>query len=209
MGAKMPEKKKTEAKVSARQMLKLRTDFSELILANPNYFGNIPESKFTVKFPLTKSTVYEDISCVGFNPEHDILFATIRIKKDTGYKGGLCSQGSYEYVRFYVDWKGDGKFADVGMARVNVHDIPGPKPLNYCVGLKVDPKKTPCFFPKLVKVRAILSWNLAPPPGQAQLESDMGRSRGPVDPNQTPYMDPTRVYRDAQRGAEGKTGNPG
>lgn len=151
-----------------RELGKVRADFSKLTLMNPNYFGNIPESKFKAELLMMKETTYEDISCVGFNPNQDMLYATIRIKLSSGYSGDLCSNGSYEYVRFYVDWDGDGNFEDadedVGIASVNVHDIPGSKPLNYFVTLKIDPNKKPCTLPQKVQVRAILSWKAAPPP---------------------------------------------
>lgn len=166
----MKEEKKVRKRVelTERELEQVRADFSKLTLVNPNYFGNIPESKFKPELLMTKETTYEDISCVGFNPNRDMLYATLRVKLNSGYSGDLCSAGSYEYVRFYVDWDGDGDFEDpdedVGLVSVNVHDIPGSKPLNYCVTLKIDPSKKPCTMPQKVQVRAVLSWNAAPPP---------------------------------------------
>jgi len=156
------------ADLSDQELGQIRTDFAKLTLQNPNYFGNIPDSKLAAELLMTKETAYEDVSCVGFHPDTDILYATIRVKLNSGYSGNLCSSGSREYVRFYVDWDGDGDFddptEDVGVASVNVHDIPGPKPLGYCVALKIAPEKKPCTIPQKLQVRAILSWNAVPPP---------------------------------------------
>lgn len=172
----MPEKKKDEAKPDVKQILKLRSNFSELLLDNPNYFGNLPQFKSKPMCKILKDSHFEDISCVGFNQEQDLLYAVVRVKQDSGYNGNLCSCGSYEYVRFYVDWKGDGTFTDAGIASVNVHDIPGPKPISYCVTLKVKPRKKLCTKPYLVKVRAVLSWNWAPPSDQPNWDPVWGES---------------------------------
>ncbi|MCJ7721021.1 hypothetical protein MUO98_01245, partial [Candidatus Bathyarchaeota archaeon] len=124
------------------------------------------------------NTKYEELKCVGFYPDTDLLEAVIDVKLPYGYNGGLCSSGSFEYVRFFVDWNGDGDFEDegedVGITSVNVHDISDAKqacldktkPLSYALSLKIDSKKRVCTLPNLVKVRAILSWDAPPPEGQ-------------------------------------------
>ena len=66
---------------------------------------------------------YEQIGCVGLNPRTDELVATIDLKLSSGYSGGLCSTGSYEYVAFWVDWQDGGGWHYVGTTAVNVHDI--------------------------------------------------------------------------------------
>ena len=158
---------------------KERFEFKQLILKNPNYFGTFPLVKIQPVFPMKCSTKYEELRSVGFYPELDWLEAIIDVKLPYGYKGNLCSVGSCEYVRFFVDWDGDGDFdtaaEDVGIASVNVHDIPDgekvcldtTKPLSYAVTLKVDSKKLKCTVPNLLKVRAILSWEMPPPAGDA------------------------------------------
>jgi len=45
----------------------------------------------------------------------------VEIKLQTGYSGGLCSLGSKEFVRFFIDY-GSG-FEDLGYASFDVHDI--------------------------------------------------------------------------------------
>ncbi len=156
---------------------KERVEFKKLIMQNPNYFGTFPELKIKPVFPMKYNTKYEEIRCIGFYPEGDLLAVIIDVKLPYGYKGDLCSAGSFEYVRFFIDWDGDGDFSDpdedVGIISFNVHNIPDDnkvcldktKPLSYALTLKIDSKKNFCTNPNLVKVRAILSWDVLPPAG--------------------------------------------
>jgi hypothetical protein len=68
------------------------------------------------------NTVFEELTCVGYNPDKKLLEAVIRVKQPTGYSGDECTPGSYEYIRFFVD-TGKG-FQDAGLMAINVHDIP-------------------------------------------------------------------------------------
>src|SRR2546421_10656246 len=99
-----------------------RENFQRLIQANPNFFGTITGSPLKPVKPMAANTTYEELTCIGFNPETNKLEATIQIKRDIGYDGNLCQSGSQEYVRFFVDY-GSG-WVDAGAAAVNVHDIP-------------------------------------------------------------------------------------
>jgi hypothetical protein len=163
--------------MSDERLEKERMQFKQLLLENPNYFGTHPEFDLAPVKPMKFNSRYEELRCIGFLPEQDLLEAVLEVKLPGGYRGGLCSAGSLEYVRFYVDWDGDGDFdtpeEDAGVVAVNVHDIPndeGPcrdraKPLSYAVRIKLDPEKYPCNKPRIVKVRAILAWNTMPPAG--------------------------------------------
>ncbi|MEA2329388.1 MAG: hypothetical protein QOE68_4347 [Thermoanaerobaculia bacterium] len=145
---------------------KERQHFSLLTLSNPNYFGNDPKSSFKsgVPQPFSNQTTYEQLRCVGLNPQFDYVEAVVDIKENSGYSGGICSTGSYEYVRFYADYTNTNNWTDLGLASVRVHDIPGAKPLSYTVRVPViDPPRHYCTASNLVKIRAILSWS-APPP---------------------------------------------
>ena len=101
-----------------------RTQFRALLAANPNYFGTAPDSvgDFPVIVEQSFETSYEELTCVSYSPKLDRLEATFIVKRPYGYSGDLCTNGSNEYVRFYVDY-GAG-WQDVGPASVNVHDIP-------------------------------------------------------------------------------------
>lgn len=147
-----------------------RSAFKTLLAQNPNYFGNLVGSPFKPVKTILGNTTYEEISCVGFNPDKDLLEATIKIKLPFGYGTDLCHAGTFEYVRFYLDY-GSG-WEDAGVAGFNIHDIPNihdcagsaDKPLAYVVSRPIDPTRNFCGHPVLPKVRAILSWNHIPPP---------------------------------------------
>jgi len=121
-------------------------------------------------FPTDGDTSFEELRCVGLYPEADLIEAVVTVKKSTGYSGGLCGNGSLEYVAFWID-VGDGSgFQYQGTATVNVFDlqtIPD-EDVQYAVFLKTDLSKfrVPCAAgPRIVKLRGILSWSTPPPPG--------------------------------------------
>ncbi|HET6977047.1 MAG TPA: hypothetical protein VFI24_12040 [Pyrinomonadaceae bacterium] len=141
-----------------------RKQFRTLILSNPNYFGNLKASTLKAVKSIQSNTTYEELKCVGLNPPYNRLEAVIHIKRSNGYGGEICSTGTTEYVRFYVDLFDNGVWHDVGVTKVQVHDIPGNKPLCYAVRHDFDAIRKFCFFENIVKVRAILQWNTPPPP---------------------------------------------
>jgi hypothetical protein len=159
----------------ANQIPTERAQFQQLLAQNPNYFGNLAQSPFKPVKKLAGNTQYEELTCVGFNPETNMLEATIAVKLPFGYGGKLCGAGTFEYVRFFIDY-GSG-WEDVGIVGVNVHDIPTgkdcasqpDKPLIYAVTIKLDPKTHCCDTPTLPKVHAILSWQWKPPAGPANV----------------------------------------
>src|SRR5258707_732870 len=147
-----------------------RLQFPKLIAKNPNYFGTFPEVKLPPIFPLSNDTTFEELTCVGYNPDQGILEAVIQVKQATGYLGNECTPGSFEYIRFFVD-TGTG-FVDAGLAAVNVHDLPdandcaqqAEKPLSYSASIfYTPPNSEDCDEPVLPAVRAILSWQTIPP----------------------------------------------
>ncbi len=145
---------------------KEREQFRALILQNPNYFGNLKASPYKPVKVQQGITAYEQLMCVGLNPPSNRLQAVFHIKQEFGYGGDICSQGSFEYVRFYVDLHDNGIWHDVGLGSVRVHNIPGEKPLCYAVRKDFTPYKKFCTRENIVKVRAILSWDTPPPPNQ-------------------------------------------
>jgi hypothetical protein len=111
-------------------------------------------------------TYWEELGCVGFNPAQSRLEAIIQVKQTTGYSGGLCTNGSSEYVRFFVDY-GSG-YQDAGLDSFKAYDIADPSnnahPLHYmvAVNLKDELYRKLCSTPVMPKVKAILSWNSIP-----------------------------------------------
>lgn len=140
-----------------------RSNFHMLLLANPNYFGNLQESEFEPVLPISGDTSFEEIGCVGFSAALSRLEAVVSIKQNSGYGGGLCTSGSQEYVRFYLSFDGGTTWQDQGVTGFNAHDISGPKPLEYSVAQPISVAEDFCFFENLPRVRAILSWNFEPP----------------------------------------------
>ena len=141
--------------------------FKALILGNPNYFGNLKESQFEPVLNIQSDTTFEEIGCVGFQPQFNQLEAVVFIKQPSGYGGGICSSGTPEYLRFYLSFDEGATWKDLGLASFTAYDIPQTtesKRLEYAVSLKIEPPQKFCFFRNIALVRAILSWNIAPPP---------------------------------------------
>lgn len=160
----------TEARPTHKIELE-RVHFKQLLASNPNYFGNLADSPYKPVKTIIGNTTYEELTCVGYNPDLRQLEATIQIHLPGGYNGGLCAAGSIEYVRFFVDY--GGGWIDQGVVGINVHDIPNSvdcakqadKPLTYVLSRKIEPSSDVCKRPTLPKVRAILSWQVVPQAG--------------------------------------------
>jgi hypothetical protein len=133
----------------------------------------------SIVFP-TNITYWEEMTCVGYNPQFKRLEAVVNVKQPSGYNGNLCSNGSLEYVRFFIDFQDGAGFRDMGYTSFKVADIsdapPGPQhPLSYLATMFIDDEKyrkyLGCTEAVIPKLRAVLSWNSIPS----------------VNPNQTPH----------------------
>ena len=124
-----------------------------------------------ILFPKTDGDVsYEELTCIGLDPNTpDTLVGIVHVKKPSGYSGGPCTTGSREYVTFWADFDSNGSFETcLGTAEVRVYDLASfpAEGVHYAVRLPVDlnPYRQDCHAgPKVVRIRAILSWNVAPP----------------------------------------------
>lgn len=141
-----------------------RSHFRALLLSNPNFFGTVEGSPFKAELPLQKDTSYEEIGCVGYEPQLRRLEVVVYVNRPFGYGGDVCSSGTPEFVRFYLSFDDGVTWQDQGMSSFTAYDIPGPKPLEYDITLGITPPERFCFSENLPRVRAILSWNNAPPP---------------------------------------------
>ena len=162
----MADSKKQSSDDQPRQQPRVeieRTRFKSFLLQNPNYFGNLEVSDFKPIKVIKGNTTFEQMVCVGLNPPYDRLEAVVQIKRESGYSGDICGPGSLEYVRFYVDLFDNGVWHDVGVSSVRVYDIPGEKPICYAVRRDFNSFRKFCLFENIVKVRAILQWNVPPP----------------------------------------------
>jgi hypothetical protein len=143
-----------------------RAAFRRLIVENPNYFGTYPELPFEQEEAKAGDTSYEELTCVGYEPGVGRLEAIISVKREAGYSGDVCTDGSTEYVRFFIDRERDGTWEDLGITSTRVYDVPGDKPLDYAASLQLDEAERLCSEPNLPRVRAILSWQDKPPAGE-------------------------------------------
>ncbi|MEX6689614.1 hypothetical protein QTN47_19070 [Danxiaibacter flavus] len=115
----------------------------------------------------TKADVsYEQLESVGLDYNLEQLVASVRIKRPSGYSGDLCTHGSYEYVSFWADLNNDCNWHHLGTTSINVHDlsdIPAGG-LSYAAVLPYDFNsiRKLCANPEVVKIRAVLSWNVEP-----------------------------------------------
>ncbi len=165
----MTNSNQNESSVERTKRHAERLQFSQLIADNPSHFGNFAEIKLPPVDPLSNDTAFEELTYVGYNPELGVLEAVVQIKQSSGYLGGSRTDGSYEYVRFYVN-TGSG-FEHAGMVAINVHDQPNAaddakhpaKPLSYAASVPYSPPSCEdCDDPVLPLVRAILSWQSIP-----------------------------------------------
>jgi hypothetical protein len=114
------------------------------------------------------NTTYEQLGCIGHDENLSTLVAIINVKKGNGFSGGLCTAGSREYVAFYLDDGSGWTYAGTSSART--HDL-GAVPaggVNYACFLPVNLSKyvKPCTQgARVLRMRAILSWQVPPTPG--------------------------------------------
>ena len=159
-----------------------RAQFKALLLTNPNYFGNDAASQLPAVLPMAGNTYYEELGCVGYHPQQEMLEGVVYVYQPSGYGGGLCGAGSSEFVRFYLSYDNGLSWVDQGLAGCQVWDVPqgteGARRLEYAVQLKVDPARRPCSSgSRLIRMRGILSWNAPPPPNQPNWAPAWGNRR--------------------------------
>ena len=169
-----------------------RAKFRALLLANPNYFGNVAASPFPPVLNIQLNRTYEEIGCVGFQPQFNRLDAVIYVHQPSGYGGGVCSSGSQEYVRFYLSSDNGASWQDVGLTSFSAYDIAagtvGARRLEYALALQINPAKRLCYIDNIYLVRAVLSWNVPPPPNTpntpnfAPVWGDVHNTRIKIDP---------------------------
>lgn len=158
----------TDKNIQPDKLAKYRTGFTQMISANPNYFGNIKDSLIAVQYkpvyPMQGNTTYEELICTGLYPEQDLLESVIEVKLPYGFGTGLCGTGTKEFVGYYLD-DGTG-FVSLGApTEVDVHNIAfvDGSHLFYAVRKAFSPAKfLNCKTPQIVKIRSILSWEQPP-----------------------------------------------
>ncbi len=161
----MAEEKITDkaAAVDHAQLPNERSHFKSLVLGNPNYFGTFPKFGGKAIKAFSGNTTYEQLTCLGLNPGSSLLEGVVNVKLSSGYGTDGCGAGTTEHVRFFVqDATG---WHDLGLSSVQVYNLPAPLPLSYAVSVDFTEAMKICFTENIVHVRAILSWEWAPTPG--------------------------------------------
>ncbi len=159
----MPQNDKSRNPAGAERHFETeRRHFLPLLLANPNYFGNLKDSKYKGVKQIISNTTYEQLMCVGYNPQLSTLEGVVSIKQSGGYSGSLCTNGSTEYVRFYLSYDNGATWLDQGLTGFSTYDVPAGQPFEMAVSLNISPMRQFCDTENLPLVRGILSWNQAP-----------------------------------------------
>lgn len=176
---------------------KERAQYKALLLTNPNYFGSFDTVPLPPVLPMAGNTYYEELGCVGYHPQQEMLEGVVYVTQPSGYGGGLCSGGSTEYVRFYLSFDNGATWQDQGLTSFQAWDVPegteGSRRLEYAVQMKVDPARRLCWNgSRLIRMRGILSWNAPPPPNQPNWAPPWGNRRDAtilVEPNKFIVLD--------------------
>jgi hypothetical protein len=138
----------------------------KLLLANPNYFENLPESSFKIVLNMNGDTAFESLGCISYIPLLDQLYASIQLKRDWGYSLNLRDLSSRQYVRFYLSFDRGDTWHNEGLTAVNVCDEPGARPRIHLVTKRIELRERLKVVQHPPLVRAILSWNSPPPPDE-------------------------------------------
>jgi hypothetical protein len=135
-----------------------RAQFKELLLTD--HFKEL--KAVTAGGPPVGNTSYEQLTCIGYQPQLKQINAVVEQKLANGYSGGLCTNGSTEYVAFYASTDGGSTWSSLGLTSFTVWDVGGPKPLEFDVTLSVDLPAYCCQETSIVLIRGILSWEVPP-----------------------------------------------
>lgn len=172
----------TESASASIEIPRERSHFRSLLAAHPIAFD--PKAKIALPKALQfqEPTQYEELACIGFQPEFRRIEAVVFIKRPNGYLGPLCSEGSTEFVRFYLSYDEGATWQDLGLEQFQVHDIPtrhtNGQRLEFAVGKTIETSTPFCFGERpFALVRAILSWNQSPPPNSPNWVPPWGNVR--------------------------------
>lgn len=163
--------------LNEKQLLVARQEFTPFLSLKKNEFTKLKLKTPASFFKQKMNTSFESLGCIGYHSQTKELTATIHIKRATGYSSGATNNGSYEYVRFYLNYQDGEGWEDMGVVGVNVNNIPTEKdcnnkpekPIDYVVRLGIQPKRKFCSIANLPLVRAVLSWNTIPEENDPEL----------------------------------------
>lgn len=134
----------------------------KLVLANPDYFGSLPENSFKVVLNMKGDTRYESLGGLSYVPLLGQLYASIRLNQDCGYSFVVGEPISREFVRFYLSDDRGITWKDLGVTSVNVADEPGTTARIHLVTRRINLQNNSEEAEKPI-IRATLSWKTPPP----------------------------------------------
>ena len=135
-----------------------------LLLANPNYFGNLPENSFKVVLNINGDTRYESLGRVRYIPLLGQLCASIKLHQDRGYSFHVGDPNSREFVRFYISYDHGETWQDQGLTSINVCDQAGTSQRVHLVTKRIHLQEDAGSADDAPIIRATLSWKTSPPP---------------------------------------------
>ena len=145
-----------EAEITA-DLPRERSQFKELLVS-----GQIKKPVPAEGKPPTGNTTYEQLTCIGYQPQLKQLNAVVELKQANGYSGGICTDGSTEYVEFFSSTDNGASWTTLGTSSFTAWDVSGPKPLQFDVTLPANLPAYCCQETSIVLIRAILSWEVPP-----------------------------------------------
>jgi hypothetical protein len=135
-----------------------------LLLANPDYFGTLPESSFKVVLNINGDTRYESLGQVRYIPLLGAVCASIVLNQDHGYSYLFGQPESPEYVRFYLSYDHGDTWIDEGLTSLKVSDQAVAFGKVCLVSKQIELQLDAGFGDQSPILRATLSWKTPPPP---------------------------------------------
>jgi hypothetical protein len=137
-------------------------------LSSPLKAYDIDIAKFTDFLIAPKfNTSFEELHCVGLDRDAKTLHGIVEIKRRSGYSGSLCTNGSHEYIAFYLDFGSGWEYQ--GTTSVEVHDVDVPDGglwYQAALPIKLDKHRQEWCKTGNARIRGILSWAVPPTPNQ-------------------------------------------
>src|SRR4051812_50036030 len=90
----MATRRRAAPKAATPRIEKERAKFTQLLLANANHFGTVLDTKLKAVKEMTFNTKYEEVRCVAYELDKQLLEAVVRVKLPYGYGGGPPFGGS-------------------------------------------------------------------------------------------------------------------
>lgn len=160
------EPTKTNQRYSMHELLLTRS----LLLEHTRDRHAMPEDVLRNSRNYSCVTHWEELLSVAINTKVERLMAVACIRRPDGYSSMLNNHDSKEYIRFFIDWGRGQGYEDMGLAEIDVSDVPLGRageylPYHQLVAVRFDADR---YWESILdgiqpKACAVLSWNQVPP----------------------------------------------